>query len=128
MTTPHRYQPPPSGLQRIAESISSASDPDLAAWQERAIQHPRSQDGVLVWCVGGVSVCAGLLILGAGAWFVVRPTMTLPVMSSGSRRLGGGWVMLAAFGASVVAGAALAFALFQGGCRAAFVLSRRGRP
>lgn len=115
-------------LQAVAEVLSSANDPELAAWQEDGLARRRSPARVIVWAIAGTSVIAGLLVVAVGVWFVVKPTLGLAPALASPRRTdhrAGILIILAAL-ITGLAGGAVAFALFQMLSRLSFTVL--GRP
>lgn len=54
----------PTSLGAFAAAVSSATDLELAAWQEHGITQPSSRDGTVLWSIITVSLLA---LAGAGA-------------------------------------------------------------
>jgi hypothetical protein len=123
---PVRHVEPRSDLENFAEAVSSASDPALAKWQKQGLEHPRSRDGLVMWSIVAVSLCAGLAVLAAGLWFVVRPSLFLLTSTRPVVRRSGVVVLLSLM-IAVIAGAGTAFAIVQGASRLAFALLGRRR-
>jgi hypothetical protein len=122
---------PQSSLRAFAETISSASDPELAAWQEEGLAAPPGRGGsLLVWAVLVSSAAVGLGC-GAAAWLIVwhsvgalsRPATlaAAPLQDPGLLLLLGGLLV-------VLLAAAVSFALFQGLSRLARAVQRPRDP
>jgi hypothetical protein len=109
-------------LQAFAEAVSSASDLELAAWQEAGLVEPRSRTGVLLWSIVVLSIGAGGVMLALCGWFLVRPTLGLmPAVMSGHRTTQrAGLIIILSVMVALVAGSAAAFATFQGMSRVVF--------
>jgi hypothetical protein len=116
----------PARLREFAEEISSAMDPGLAEWQESGLANPTSRPGVIAWSIAAASVTVSLIVLVLGFEHVVLPSIRLLFDPAPARPRGG--ILTLAFALSVLAASAItAFALFQGGTRLAFALTRRKR-
>ena len=68
---------PESDLESFAKAISSASDLQLASWQESGLLHPRTHGGFVVWWILTVSAVLGLVVAIAGIHYLVQPLMSL---------------------------------------------------
>jgi hypothetical protein len=117
---------PSNHLREFAESISSATDPTVAEWQERGLENPATPSGVVAWSIMAMSVTAGLIVLALGFRAVVLPTIHLLFEPDTLRPNGG--ILALAFALAVLAASGItAFAVFQGGSRLASTLTRRRR-
>lgn len=113
-------------LRTIAESISSASDPGLAEWQERGIVSPRRDDGPLVWGIVTGAIILGLSVAGMAFAIVVRPAIgLLPAAVQGGRGNNPALVIVVAVMAALALACGAAFAAFQLLSAAVYVSRRR---
>ena len=120
---------PPSRFAEFAETVASASDADLAAWQVSGLVDSRSPARTAVRGVAGLALAVGVVVAGVAAWFVLPPLLGLAAMflARSGRRLGGAEVPMALAGLIVlILGGAAAFGTFHLLSRAAF--ARLGRP
>ena len=120
---PHVPRARQTPLESFGAAISSATDLDLAAWQELGIANPRSADGRIIWSIIGASVVMGLGVLGVGAWIVVGPLLgLLPAATSNLNGRGAGMLLLAGGLMTLTVGAAASFGSFQGLSRVVFAM------
>jgi hypothetical protein len=115
---------PQSSLEAFAQAISSASDLDLAAWQERGLADLRRGGSLVVWCIAVLSAAVGF-VCGASAWRAAwRSLGALPAY--GHRSLMGNPIVLVTLAGalSLLLGVGLSFGLFQLLSRAAYALRR----
>jgi hypothetical protein len=118
----------PSVLAGLAQGLSSASNPDVAAWQERGILEPWSRHGLAVWGALCLSAAIGLgcaVIAWYRTW-VALAVLDRPLPPHSSRLADPFILLILAFLVVLVLACAVAFGCFQILCRVAFAIRRRG--
>lgn len=121
---------PPTRLAAFAETIASASDPALAAWQVSGLVDSRSPARNAVRAVAALALAIGLVVAGIAAWFVAPPLLGLAgaFLASGGRRLRDAAAAVALAGLLVlIIGGASAFGAFHILSRAVYFRVRRPR-
>lgn len=119
----------PSRLEDFAQTIASASDADLAAWQVSGLVDSRSPARVMVRGIAGLALVVGAAVSAVVAWYIVPPLLALAaeLLARSGRRLGGAETPVALAGLILLmVGGTAAFVTFHVLSRAMF--ARLGRP